>query len=93
MNFETKKRLLDMVNSGDYFLWLTEWKPKDGQQLLVYTTDQGVAKGLPKGLIETRMVKVGGPRKWAKFDRSSGAAYKSGRFIVKSDSISKLLNT
>lgn len=92
MNSETKKKLLNMVNTGDYFLWLTEWKPKDGQYILVYTTDKGVSKGLPKGLVERHMVRVGGSRKFAKFDTSSGSAYKSGRFLVKSDSINKLLN-
>ena len=81
-----------MVNSGDYFLWLTEWKPRGGQYLLVYPTDQGIDKGLPKGLLESRLVRAGGPRKWAKFDTSSGVAYKSGRFTVQSGSISKILN-
>ena len=93
MNSDTKKRFVDMVNTGDYFLWLTEWKPRDGQYLLMYTSDQGVAKGLPRRLVESRMVRPGGPRTLVKFDTSSGIAYKSGRFIVKSDSINKLLKT
>lgn len=93
MNSDTKKRLVDMVNTGDYFLWLTEWKPRDGQYLLMYTSDQGVAKGLPRGLIESHMVRPGGSRRFVKFNTSSGAAYKSGRFLVKNNSISKILNS
>jgi hypothetical protein len=91
MNSDTKKRLVDMVSTGDYFLWLTEWKPRDGQYLLMYTSDQGVAKGLPRRLVESRMVRPGGPPKWAKFNKSGGVMYKSGRFTIQNSSISKLL--
>lgn len=85
-----KKKILNMIKSGNYYLWLFEWTPTKGQDLVLFPTNKGLKNGV-KFEPKYYPVRHPNPMKGIKIDKRSGSAYKSGRFLVINNSVKKVL--
>jgi hypothetical protein len=90
-----KRNLLSKAQSGKYYLYLTEYDNKKGQYIIVFPTNKGLEEGVTfrRNFYPVRLPKIPRPgMKNERFDRSSGTAYKEGRFFRINDSMAKVLN-
>lgn len=86
---QQKKNILNKAKSGDYYVWLSEWKPRKGQHLLVFPTNKGLAKGMRFFRNFYPVLTASDP---PPSNKRSGNAYKQGRFFTIKNSVAKVLN-
>lgn len=94
---EIKKDILKKIKSGKYNAWLTEYKKKYGQHIILAPSDKAmkVKKELKKEIIPVRLPDIPRPGKKTRmnetFDKRGGIGKKQGRFVTINDPLMKVL--
>ena len=84
---EMKKKIYKKIESGNYYVWLTEYTKKSGQHIIIYPSDKLLKtnKNFKKEIIPVRLPYIPKPGKKqnnVKFDKRSGSGIKKGRFTT-----------
>lgn len=84
-----RKNILNKAKSGNYYVWLSDWKPKNGQHILVFPTNKGLATGMKFFRNFYPVLSANDP---PPSNKRGGNAYKQGRFFTIKNSLAKVLN-
>jgi len=86
---QQKHNLLKKAKSGDYYVWLSEWKPGKGQHIVVFPTNKGLSRGMG---VFRNFYPVLTPRDSPPSNKRGGNAYKEGRFFTIKNSLARVLD-